>query len=226
MKTLLNSLNSLTFRFRHEHLKALSISWLLACALSVLTGCQSSQPGHFSSLAPTKGMPEPPKPEVMILREGDVVRITFPGAPNLNAVQTIRRDGRITLALVGEFQAAGLTPPDMEKELLKLYAPQLQTKEVNVAVESSGFPIYVTGAVLRPGRVNADRPLTALEAVMEAGIDYNKANLKAVRVIRKTSGQTVHHTLNLKRILNGQQDDQFKLQPQDIVYVPEKFSWF
>ncbi len=61
------------------------------------------------------------KPEVIVLREGDSVRISFPGAPNLNSVQLIRRDGRITLPLIGEFQAAGLTPPDIEKELLKLY---------------------------------------------------------------------------------------------------------
>ena len=133
----------------------------------------------------------------MGLKEGDMVRITFPGTPTLNAVQ-----------------------------LLKLYADQLQSKEVNVAVESSAFPIYVTGAVLRPGRINADRPLTALEAVMEAGIDHNKANLKAVRVIRNEGGQSEYKTLNLKQILQGQATDQFKLKPQDIIYVPEKFSWF
>ncbi len=77
----------------------------------------------------------------------------------------------------------------MEKELLKLYGPQLQTKEVNVAVESATFPIYVTGAVLRPGRINADHPVTVLEAILEAGIDYTKANLKAVRVIRNEKGR-------------------------------------
>ena len=200
---------------------------LLATALLALTGCQSQAPAHFGAIPQgAKGAPEAAKPEVIVLREGDSVRITFPGAPNLNVVQQIRRDGRITLPLKGEFQAIGLTPADMEKELLKLYGPELQTKEVNVAVEASAFPIYVTGAVLRPGRINADHPLTALEALMEVGIDYTRANLKAVRVIRTENNQTQHHTLNLKRVLQGQQDTQFKLKPQDILYVPEKFSWF
>ena len=202
---------------------------LLALALTALTGCQSTPPGGEYSSIPQKGAsakPEEAKPDVIVLREGDSVRISFPGAPNLNTVAVIRRDGRITLPLKGEFQAAGLTPPDMEKELLKLYGPELQTKEVNVAVESSAFPIFVTGAVLRPGKINADRPLTALEALMEVGIDYTKANLKAVRVIRTENGHTQHHTLNLKRVLQGNQDQQFKLKPQDIIYVPEKFSWF
>ncbi len=205
-----------------------SFGWLsfLVLSLAAFTGCQTPEAGNFSTAGLVKPGQEPPKPEVIVLREGDSVRISFPGAPNLNTVQLIRRDGRITLPLIGEFPAAGLTPPDMEKELLKLYGPQLQTKEVNVAVESAAFPIYVTGAVLRPGRINADHPLTVLEAALEAGIDYTKANLKAVRVIRNEKGQTEHHILNLKKVLKGQQDVQFKLKPNDIIYVPEKFSWF
>jgi polysaccharide biosynthesis/export protein len=225
----MNTLTKLTNTSQpvRQTVRALTEAALLLLLLLGISGCHSPQAvGNLSSAEmPTPGA-EAGKSEVIVLHEGDSVRISFPGAPNLNSVQQIRRDGRITLALIGEFQAAGLTPPAMEKELLKLYGPQLQTKEVNVAVESSAFPIYVTGAVLRPGRINADRPLTALEAVMEAGIDYNRANLKSVRVIRNENGQTKHHTLNLKKILDGGTDDQFKLRPQDILFVPERFNWF
>src|ERR1039458_6827658 len=72
----------------------------------------------------------------------------------------------------------------MEKELVKLYAPQLVTKEVTVLLESSTFLVYVTGAVARSGKLVSDRPLTALEAVIDAGVDYSRANLKSVTVIR------------------------------------------
>jgi polysaccharide export outer membrane protein len=163
----------------------------------------------------------------MVLHEGDTLSVTFAGAPDLNTVAVIRRDGRITLKSLGEFKAAGLTPPEMEKELIKLYGPQLQTKEVTVAVQSSAFPVYVTGAVLRPGKILSDRPITALEAIMEAGgFDYGKANLKSIRVLRTQDGRTEHYTLNLKRVLNGQEQEQFALKPSDIIYVPEKFNWF
>src|SRR5947207_12538582 len=118
---------------------------ILAALLSSITGCQTSQ---FTNLTDPKGAG---RPDPIVLREGDSVRISFRGAPNLNTVQQIKRDGRIALQLVGEVQAAGLTANQLEKELLKLYGPQLQTKEVTVGVESSSFPIYVTGAVLRPG---------------------------------------------------------------------------
>jgi polysaccharide biosynthesis/export protein len=165
--------------------------------------------------------------DLLVLHEGDVLSVSFAGAPDLNTIATIRRDGRITLKSLGEFKAAGLTPPEMEKELIKLYGPQLQTKEVTVSVQSSAFPVYVTGAVLRPGKVLSDRPINALEAVMEAGgFDYSKANLKSVRVLRNSNGQTEHFTLNLKEVLRGNKSEQFNLKPGDILYVPEKFSMF
>jgi polysaccharide export outer membrane protein len=187
------------------------------------TGCTStSRYNEFNDLARKAASAEP-----ILLREGDVVRITFPGAPNLSATQQIRRDGKITLSLVGEVLAAGMTPADLEKQLVKLYAGEVRNKEINVTVESSSFPIFVSGAVLRPGRINSDRPITALEAIMEAGgFDYTRANLKAVRVLRNNKGRVDNIKLNLKRILEGVDTEPFYLKPSDIIYVPEKFSWF
>jgi polysaccharide export outer membrane protein len=217
--------------------------WLLAQLLmsawlaltGLLTGCQTApQTSGAPTFSPVPSKDQnnpdekgaPTKPDELVLHEGDTVRITFPGAPTLNAVQQIRRDGQITLPLIGEFHAAGLTPPQMEKELLTQFGPQLQSKEVVVSVDSASFPVYVNGAVLRPGKLTSDRPMTALQAVMEAGVDYNRANLKSVRVVRTENGKTEHYTLDLKEILKGKMNDEFILKPQDVIYVPEKFSWF
>lgn len=208
---------------------------LVPLGMVLLTsGCQSTPQQNGGNYQPVDmGTPAVARANAgtnagtIVLREGDTVRVTFPGAENLNRVALIRRDGFVTLPLIGEFKAAGLTPHDMEQQLLQLYGPQLQTKEVSVAVESSAFPVYVTGAVLRPGKILSDRPLTALEAIMEAGgFDYAKANLKAVRVLRTNNGRTDQYTLNLKRVLSGQESQQFSLKPSDIVYVPEKFNLF
>ncbi len=193
----------------------------MAALLSSVTGCQTSR---VANLTDPKGASQP---DPIVLREGDSVRISFPGAPNLNTVQQIKRDGRIALQLIGEVQAAGLTANELEKELIKQYGPQLQTKEVTVAVESSTFPIYVTGAVLRPGKLMSDRPITALEAILESGgPDYSKAKLTAVRVIRRENGRIKHYTLDMKRVLQGEDTEQFQLKPSDILYVPERFVWF
>lgn len=163
--------------------------------------------------------------EPLVLREGDVLKISFPGATSLDTVQQIRRDGKITLPDGGEMDAAGKTTEQLEKDLIDHYASQLVTKEVTVTVQSSSFPIFVTGAVMRPGKVLADRPMTVLEAVMEAGgFDYAKANLKAVKVIReKPAGSFI---FDFKGLLQGEQPPPFYLKPSDIIYVPEKFLWF
>jgi polysaccharide biosynthesis/export protein len=165
--------------------------------------------------------------ESLNLREGDVLKIFFPGSPTLDSTQVIRRDGKINLPLVGDVDAAGMTPAALEKKLVELYAPQLSSKQVTVQVESSSFPFYVTGMVLHPGKILVDHPITALEAVMEAGgFDYAKADLKDVIVIRRENNTMKHYKLNLKAVLDGRQSDPFYLKPDDIVFVPERFSMF
>ena len=194
---------------------------ILLGLLVVIAGCQTRP--QFADL----NAENPVKSDPIVLREGDSVKISFPGAPNLNSVQQIKRDGRISLQLIGEVQAAGLTANALEKELIKQYGPQLQTKEVTVAIETSNFPIYVTGAVLRPGKLMSDRPITALEAILESGgPDYSKAKLTAVRVIRRENGGIKHYKLDMKRVLQGDDTEQFQLKPSDILYVPERFVWF
>ncbi len=165
--------------------------------------------------------------EVFTLQEGDVLRITFPNSPNLDVEQSIRRDGKISLGLVGEVAAAGITPSTLEERLRKLYESQLVSNEITVLVVSSSYEIYVSGAVLRPGKIMAHRPLSALEAIMEAGgFDRSKADMTAVRVIRQEDGQTQNFVLNLKLVLEGRSSQPFYLRKYDIIDVPEKFSWF
>jgi len=193
-----------------------------------LTGCDSSlgstaRPAQTSVLAAAAA-----QTEELTIREGDSLKVSFPGAPNLDTTQPVRRDGRITLPIIGEMKVTGFKPADLERELVRLYSPQLQSKEVNVTVVSSTFAVFVTGAVLHPGKILSDRPISALEAIMEAGgFDNAKANIKAVVVIRQgADGKTTNYTLNLKLVLEGKDNEPFYLKPSDIVVVPERFSMF
>jgi polysaccharide export outer membrane protein len=200
-----------------------AFSILVVAFLVLITGCDTSKPSFkpFSPLPPKDAKDAP-------LAEGDVVKVSFPGAANLDTVQTIRRDGKITLPVVGEVAAAEKTPSDLQKDLVKLYANELvSSKDITVTVQAASFPIFVTGAVQKPGKLLSDHPMTALEAVMESGgPDYARANLKAVRIIRTQDNRTKNYTINLKGIENGTSIDVFYLQPNDIVYVPEKIVWF
>jgi polysaccharide export outer membrane protein len=163
----------------------------------------------------------------MLLREGDTLTVAIPSSPTLDTTQQIRTDGKIVLPLNGEVTASGKTPEDLQNELLKLYQPQVAAKQVTVTVQSPNIPVYVTGAVLRPGPVTVNHPISALDAVMEAGgFDYTKANLKAVVVVRQEKDRTVRYKLDLKKVLAGSVGNPFYLEPFDIVYVPERFTWY
>jgi polysaccharide export outer membrane protein len=203
------------------------VRWLKPLApglvlLALAAGCQTQPP-----LPPAALQGGTNATEIITLREGDVLKISFPDSANLNTTQQIRRDGMISMPLVGEVKAVGKTPTELEKDLIDLYSTQLLSKQVTVEVQSSSFPVYVSGSVLRPGKVMSDHPITALEAVMEAGgYDYTKANLKRVTIIRHEGNSTRNYIVNLKRVVDGKSSESFYLKPGDIVIVPERFSWF
>jgi polysaccharide export outer membrane protein len=213
--------------------------WPLALMMTgLLSGCESSfvspdgpmnsnavQPAVVASKPSDAAVAKPA--EVIVLREGDVLKISFPASPTLDTTQQIRRDGKISLSLVGEVDATGLTPPVLEKKLVELYSPYISSRQITVEVVSSSFPVYVTGQVQHPGKILADHPLSALEAVMEAGgFDYSKANLRAVTVIRHEKEGMKNYKLDLKAVLDGRTSESFLLKPGDIVYVPERFTMF
>lgn len=155
---------------------------------------------------------------------GDIVKLSFPGAPDLSQAQRIRTDGKVSLPLIGEVSAAGKRLGEFQEELMRLYKPELKNSEVLVSLEASSLPVYVIGAVGRPGRVSLDRPMTLLEAIMEAGGISNVGTLKGVRVIRNSNGQHYTQSFDLSSTLNGKNKlDAFYLKPYDMVYVSERF---
>jgi polysaccharide export outer membrane protein len=216
----------------HWSIRLVSLGAALA-GLSFASGCQSAK----TALIPQTSLPLANGPTLQdrgdnfVLGEGDVIKITFPGARDLDPADPlqIRRDGKISLPIIGEVKAVGRTPAQLQHDLIDLYAGQLQSKEVVVTVVSASFSVFVDGAVLHAGKVTANHPLTILEAVMEAGgFDYNKANIAKVMVIRKggSADSYTYYNLNLKKVLEGKLNKPFYLAPGDMVHVPERYSWF
>ena len=78
------------------------------------------------------GMETKIEPEIQTLRVGDVIRIDFPGTPNLSTSQTIRRDGKVSLQIIGEMKVVDKTTAQLEKDLAKAYASQVLSSEVSV----------------------------------------------------------------------------------------------
>ena len=206
--------------------RARAIRLLLLTALLVgVAGCQQPQ-AVFSDLSPAGEVGVTPANATNIsarLREGDVVKIAFEGDTNLTTTAKLQLDGLINTPMVGDVKAVGRTVQELQADLMQRYKPLLKINEITVTLVSSAASVYLSGAVLRPGRIPMDRPLTVLEAIMEAGgFDHTRAKPSAVTVLRIENGQQRHFPLNLKRMLRGDDSTPFYLKPFDIVHVPEK----
>ncbi len=162
----------------------------------------------------------------LVLAAGDSLDITFPGAATLTGTRRIGPEGSIAMPIVGQVQAAGKTAQELERELIGLYENQLQDKQVIVTVVGSANVVYVMGAVARPGPVVMSRPLTALEAVLEAGGFLDTSNMKKVSILRYEGERNVIYQLNLAPLYEGSPVSPFYLQPRDVVQVPKKVQWF
>ena len=202
------------------------VCWL-AMVLPLLAllgaGCGTTDP---ETVAP--GMNPPPGPgfanySTNLMQEGDVVSITFGYTTNFNVVQKISLDGTLNLQAVGVVKAAGKTPDQLEADLTKLYKSQVNDDTVTVKVVSATASVYVSGAVYRPGKIPLERPMTVLEALMEAGgFELDRAKLSEVVVLRVDGGRQQRYVVNLKRVLDGDETKTFFLRPFDIVHVPQK----
>ncbi len=189
--------------------------------LAILAGCASQ------GKIPSPSAEDAALFEGGLIQVGDEVKVAFPGAPNLNMTQLIRLDGKLNLGPLGDIKVADKTSKEVETELLKLFESELVVKEVNVVVNSAGFPVFVTGAVMRPGRVVVNRSVTVVEALMEAGgFDPRRANLKKVKLLRQENGSQRTLILDVESSLQSPNSRPFHLRPSDIVIVPEKFVFF
>jgi polysaccharide export outer membrane protein len=209
------------------------ISWpsgvllVLAVVLLALTGCRTQpvvSPGMDSPVPQTfSDDPGSENYSTNSLHEGDTVRISFQYSTNFDAMEKVGLDGTLNLNMVGRVMAAGRTVMELQQELTKDYQPFAKGDIVTVELVSSGAIVYVSGAVLRPGPLEMDRPLTVLEAVMgSGGFDNTRAKLSNVTVLRIVNGVQQAYHIDLNRVLAGRDETPFYLKPYDIIYVPAK----
>lgn len=184
----------------------------------VLPGCSD-----FNPPAPVPAEAYQSKPTGN-LAPGDEISVAFSGAPELNTKQKIQPNGKVSLPTIGDVTAAGRTINSLQASLTSMYQPHLQDPTVVVSLESAAAGVYVSGEVLRPGKIPLDRPMTALEAVMEAGGFSKFANPKQVIVIRKQGGKQQRYVLNMNDALAGYETSPFYLRPYDVIYVRQS-AW-
>lgn len=199
-------------------LQGIRIVVLILVAGFFATGCTVAHKAKPASAAPVAD------PGRMTLRAGDVIELKFPYSKDFNDTQRIRPDGNISLQLLGDVKAAGQTPAELSQSLEKAYGDQLKNPQVTVIVrEAYQRKVYVAGNVLKPGLVEMPADISVLDAVMmSGGFDTTKGELSAVVVLRHEGDKTVGYKIDLSNSMVGGETKDFLLQPQDIVYVPNK----
>ena len=161
-----------------------------------------------------------------IIDVGDGLEIKFFHNPELNETIAVRPDGKISLQLLDDVQAAGLTPSELDTHLTTAYSTELKNPVVSVIVRSfSAQRVYVAGEVNRQGPVDLKPGMTALEAVIKAEGLKETGKPEGAIIIRKgPSNRPYPIPVDLRNALYGNTASWvMPLQPNDVVYVPKTF---
>jgi polysaccharide export outer membrane protein len=134
----------------------------------------------------------------------------------------VRADGKISLPLVDEVQAAGLTPLQLKQSLTEKLKNFIDNPNVSVVVtEANSFKVYVTGEVRTPGVYRLRSETTLLQIIPMAGGFTEWANQKKILIVRKEGGKERRITANYKKILEGEDlGSNVVLKPGDTIIVP------
>ena len=195
---------------------------LVMVIFGVLFGCASQQPNVQSEVAVLTATPQ--KPQGYMIQPGDQLDIKFFYNPEINETVTVRPDGKISLQLVDEVQAAGLKPSQLDADLTEKYSHELKKPMIAVIVKSfEGQRIFVGGEVNRQGLIKLTGGMTPLQAVLDAGGFKETANPESAIVIRKgLRNKPVPIEMNLADAMQGKNSSaHFLLQSSDIIYVPK-----
>ncbi len=152
----------------------------------------------------------------------DVLDISVWKEPDVSRVVPVRPDGRISLPLINDVQAAGLSPQQLAgsvSEKLKKYLNGPQVTVIVTAINSQR--VFVVGEVLRAGAFPMLPGMTVLQALSSAGGFTTFADVKKIHVVRLRNGRQIEIPFNYRDVLKGDNSEQnIKLEAGDTIVVP------
>jgi polysaccharide export outer membrane protein len=177
-----------------------------------------------NSIAQTEmGASGKPHDEKYIIGNDDVLAISVWKEPDLTKAVPVRSDGKISLPLVGEMQAAGKTPLQLELEITDKLKSFITTPEVNVIVQQiNSRKFNVLGEITKPGSYPLTASTTIMDAIAIAGGFRDFAKKTGVYILRKgPDGRETRLNFNYKSFIKGKNPEQnIKIEPNDTIIVP------
>jgi polysaccharide biosynthesis/export protein len=199
---------------------ARSLTWACLSLLLLVTGCAGPKlrPIEIATFPVEKSRTPLANVSSYVLQLGDEIEVKFYYQSDLNEYQAIRPDGKISLQLIGDLNAAGLTSETLAAQITSRYRRILRRPEASVIVKKIvKAKIFVGGRVQSPKILEIDSTLTTLQAIFQAGGFLDSAEMRKVLLVRRDNNysQPVVYQLDLEEPNND-----ILLHPYDIVYVP------
>jgi polysaccharide export outer membrane protein len=208
--------------------KSWACSLLSLALLSVIparaqkdTQTQQTADAHASASVAGTQKPATNDPNYVIGAQ-DVLDINIWKEPDLSRSVPVRPDGKISLPLLNDVQASGLTPIQLAAQITTGLNKYLTSPEVTVIVSQiNSQRIYILGEVARAGAYTMIPGMTALQALSNAGGFTAFANPKKIYILRQENGKQVKLYFNYKEVIAGRQSDQnIELRVGDTIVVP------
>ena len=214
--------------FPRNGLVVVSTFVLLSGLLLAQAGSQNAATAagtNAASQAQSADASAPPKPhdDSFVIGNDDVLAINVWKEPDISRSIPVRSDGKISLPLVGEVQAAGRTPLKLEQDIAARLKNYIAEPEVTVIVQQINSQKFnILGQVNRPGSYPLTNNATVLDAIALAGGFRDFAKRKAIYVLRQNAdGSQTRLPFNYKEVIKGHDQAQnVKLQPRDTIVVP------
>jgi polysaccharide biosynthesis/export protein len=196
------------------------VAALFGCGilLLLLSSC-----AHSAGQVAVESAKDDTPPEMYVIGPTDVLEVLVWKNPDLSRVVTVRPDGHISLPLIGEFEAAGLTPVQLKEQITEQVGTYYKdVPEVTVIVQQANSSFMdIVGEVQRPGRYPLNTRTTLLQAVQLAGGFSPFASLNKISVVRGRNGNDEVIKVRYKDILSGKNPGgNISLKPGDVIIVP------
>ena len=174
------------------------------------------------------GAPMPPEPapgdrQPYVIGIPDLLRVVVWRNPELSVDVLVRRDGKISVPLVDDVQAEGLTPEELKEVLTEALAEFVTAPDVTVIVQQiNSRTVTVVGGVARSGQISLTRQMRVLEAIATMGGFNIWAKKNHVKIIRRNGNETIEYVFNYGAYSSGKApESNLLLQPGDTIVVPE-----
>lgn len=215
----------------------LPLALVLAVATSAALSAQAPravppQPAPQTRPAPASPAPGVPPgqtapagvtpPSDYTIGADDVLDVVVWREKDLSVEVKVRPDGKVSLPLVNDIQAGGLTPEAFRAAVTAAVTKFVEAPSVTVIVKQiNSRQVFVMGEVVKPGTYPLTAPTTVLQLLAQAGGPTPFAKVNEIGVMRTVDGKTTRHLFNYKEVSRGRKIEQnIVLRPGDTIIIP------